>query len=72
MVKMVSLSNKAYEELKKIKNENESFSDVIIKLLNKNKNIDKFAGILSSENIYLDSVEKEIMIKRKNNYDRIE
>ncbi len=71
MVKMVSLSNKAYEELKKIKNENESFSDVIIKLLNKNKNIDKFAGILSSENICLDSVEKEIMDERKNNYGRI-
>ncbi len=72
MVKMVSLSNKAYEELKNRKNKNESFSDVILKLINNNnKNIDKFAGIFKFESKYLEKIGNEIINDRKSNYGRL-
>ncbi|MEM1546029.1 MAG: antitoxin VapB family protein [Candidatus Methanomethylicia archaeon] len=34
MTKVISLSNEAYKALKKIKRKNESFSDVILRLIN--------------------------------------
>ncbi len=70
MVKMVSLSNKAYEELKKIKNQDESFSDVILKLLENKNDIKKFAGLLKSEKETLESIEKSISNDRKINTGR--
>ena len=47
MVKPVSLSNEAYEVLSKMKTGNESFSDVVLRLAEKNKkkfNVADFAG----------------------------
>ena len=52
MVKVISLSNDAYEKLKSIKNE-KSFSEVVVELIEckkKNKkNIMKFAGIFKDD-----------------------
>jgi len=47
MVKPVSLSNEAYEVLSKMKSLGESFSDVVLRLAEKDKkkfNVDDFAG----------------------------
>lgn len=53
MVKVISLSNNAYEKLRAIKN-GKSFSEVVVELLEckkKNKkNIMKFAGIFKDDN----------------------
>ena len=47
MVKVISLSNKAYGTLKSLKGERESFSDVVLKIANKEKKTSllEFAGI---------------------------
>ena len=47
MVKVISLSNKAYEALKSLKKGENSFSDVILNLVNKEKKASllEFAGI---------------------------
>ena len=47
MVKVISLSNKAYGTLKSLKGERESFSDVVLKIVNKEKKTSllEFAGI---------------------------
>ncbi len=47
MVKVISLSNKAYETLKSLKKGKESFSDVVLELVNKEKksSLVEFAGI---------------------------
>ncbi len=68
MVKMVSLSNKAYEELKKLKNDDESFSDTVLRLIQK-KDIKKFEGILKN-NSKLTAIEKQIDNDRTNNVGR--
>ncbi len=65
---MVSLSNKAYEELKKLKNDDESFSDIVLKLIQK-KDIKKFEGILK-DNSKLTAIEKQIDNDRTNNAGR--
>ena len=70
MVKMVSLSNRAYEELKKIKGSDESFSAVIMKLLNNKNDITSFVGALKSEEDRLNGIEKSIMGDRKMNKGR--
>ncbi|MEM4310952.1 MAG: antitoxin VapB family protein [Nitrososphaerales archaeon] len=46
MTKVISLSDKAYESLKKIKGEGESFSDVVMRLIEKEraKPLTEFAG----------------------------
>ena len=47
MVKVVSLSNKAYENLKSLKGERESFSDVVLKIVNRERKTSllEFAGV---------------------------
>ncbi len=65
---MVSLSNKAYEELKKLKNDDESFSDTVLRLIQK-KDIKKFEGILKN-NSKLTAIEKQIDNDRTNNVGR--
>ena len=47
MVKVISLSNKAYESLKTLKEAKESFSDVVLKLADKEKkkSLLEFAGL---------------------------
>jgi predicted CopG family antitoxin len=73
MVKMVSLSNKAYSELKDVKNKDESFSDVILRLLkNSTKDIKRFAGILKDDKSELDWMEERISEDRKNNKGRFQ
>ena len=61
--KTISLKDSAYEALKSIKDENESFSDVIEKLTKeKTPDYSEFNGILSEETI--DSI-KEMKENRK-------
>jgi len=65
MVKMVSLSDNAYDSLKAIKEKNESFSDVIIKLIEKPKrDIMELAGAWG-DMPEMDAIFKDIAIKRK-------
>ena len=73
MVKRVSLSNKAYSELKDAKNNDKSFSDVILRLLGTNtKNIKQFAGILKNDKHELDEIEEGISEDRKNSKGRFQ
>lgn len=66
MVKVISLSNEAYEKLKKMK-EDKSFSESIIELIenkkNEKKNIMEFCGIWADDDKYWKNFKKEI---RKN------
>ena len=64
MVKPVSLSNKAYEVLSKMKTSEESFSDVILRLAEKKStDLSRFAGKWSNYN--LDELKKTIEKDRK-------
>ena len=68
MVKVISLSNDAYEKLKSIKNE-KSFSEVVVELIEckkKNKkNIMKFAGIFKNDKEW-EKIMKDTENDRKN------
>jgi predicted CopG family antitoxin len=68
MVKVISLSNDAYEKLKSIKNE-KSFSEVVVELVEckkKNKkNIMKFAGIFKDDKEW-EKIMKDTENDRKN------
>mgnify|MGYP001579232242 CR=1 FL=1 len=64
MTKIISISDEAYEKLKRMKNEM-SFSEIIIELtFEKTKdNLMKFAGMLSNEEA--DKIKKDIYSERK-------
>ncbi len=66
MTKVVSLSNKAYKMLKERKEEGESFSEVIMKLIERKKRVSltTFAGKWSGEDIdkVFDTIKKERMV----------
>lgn len=64
MTRVVSISDEAYNELKKLKN-GMSFSEIIIELSTARKkgNIAKYAGVLSKDEA--DKILKEIMEERK-------
>jgi predicted CopG family antitoxin len=68
MVKVISLSNEAYERLKSIKRD-KSFSEVVVSLINeskiKNKDVMKFAGAFKDKKKW-DDVKKIIEEDRKN------
>lgn len=66
MVKVISLSNEAYEKLKALKR-GKSFSEVVVKLVGerKKKNIMDFAGIFSDNADYWDEAKKRIYNARK-------
>ena len=68
MVKVISLSNEAYEKLKAIKNE-KSFSEVVVELVNCKKKdkkaFMKFAGIFKNDDEWYKNM-KEIIKNRKN------
>jgi len=68
MVKVISLSNDAYEKLKSIKNE-KSFSEVVVELIEckkKNKkNIIKFAGMFKGDKEW-EKIMKDTENDRKN------
>ncbi|MEK6914955.1 MAG: antitoxin VapB family protein [Nanoarchaeota archaeon] len=68
MVKMVSLSDKAYDRLK-VRKGLKSFSEVVVELTNekseKYKDIMKFAGIFKDNSDEWGRIEKEIYAERK-------
>jgi predicted CopG family antitoxin len=67
MVKVISLSNEAYEKLKAIKN-GKSFSEVVVELVEcrkkEKKDIMKFAGIFKEDEEWYGKM-KEILDNRK-------
>lgn len=67
MVKMVSLSDEAYDRLK-VRKGIKSFSEVVVELTNeksKNKDIMKFAGMFKDNSDEWERIEKEIYSERK-------
>ena len=66
MVKVISLSNEAYEKLKALKRD-ESFSDIVIKLISakKRKNIMDFFGIWKEDADEWEVIKKKIYEDRK-------
>ena len=59
MVKVISLSEEAYETLKEIKGESESFSDTVIKLAKKKKgNIMNVFGIAKEDKEFIKGLKK--------------
>ena len=71
MVKVISLSNTAYETLKSLKKKNDSFSDVVLNLIKKEKK----ASLLDFVGIWKDATEMDkifenILHERHNSRDR--
>ena len=66
MVQMVSLSDKAYSILKNIKGRNESFSDIVLKLVETPKKADimELAGAWKDMD-EMDSIFHDILDKRR-------
>ncbi|MFA5174356.1 MAG: antitoxin VapB family protein [Candidatus Pacearchaeota archaeon] len=64
MVKVISLSNDAYDRLKSIK-DNKSFSEIVVELIEckkKKRDISKFAGIFKNDEEWgkiMDNIEKD-------------
>ena len=67
MVKVISLSNDAYATLKGIKEKDESFSEVVLKLAHKNKkaSIMNFAGIWKDKPALAKTIKANIKEHRK-------
>ena len=65
--KTVSLSEEAYEKLRRVKKKGESFSQVIIRLTKRDENVTflDFAGAFSEGSKEWESIEKEIYNRRK-------
>ena len=64
MAKTIMVSNAVYAELKKLKDEEKSFSDVIIELIGKNEqktgyDLKKHFGVLKGDKEY-DAIQKEL------------
>ena len=68
MTKVISLSDKAYNTLKSLKNGKESFSEVVIRiaLSEKRRPIMDFAGKWKGNKTEADRIFKEIAQERKN------
>lgn len=58
MVKVISLSNEAYNNLKGIKSNKESFSDVVIKLTKKKSDITSLFGIAKKDKEFIRGLKK--------------
>ena len=67
MTKVISLSDEAYGSLKKMKGEDDSFSDVVMELTKerRKKNLMKFAGVWKDKP-EMDKIFEEIFAQRKN------
>jgi predicted CopG family antitoxin len=65
MTKVISLSDKAYAELKKRKGREESFSDVVLRMIENKRtgSLLKFAGVWSGEEF--DAIEKDLRKQRE-------
>ena len=66
MVKVISISNEAYESLKQIKGQTESFSDVILKLLKKKGNIMELFGCAKEDREFIKGLKKAEQQRDKN------
>ena len=63
-MKTISIRDDVYKKLAEMKEEGESFSDVIEKLLKrKNTNIKKYFGVLKNSEV-LDEIEKSLEMRR--------
>ena len=64
MTKIISISDEAYEELKRLKN-GMSFTEIIVSITKEKKksNLLKFVGVLSNEKA--EAIKKEIREERK-------
>ena len=71
MVKVISLSNPAYEKLKGMKQGQESFSDVVLKLVEKGKkkSLLEFAGVWKN-NPEMDIIFDKLTEERHKSQDR--
>ena len=67
MTKVISLSNSAYAEMKAMKREGESFSDVVHRIVHPapKKSIMEFAGILKDSAAEWEQIKKDIYESRK-------
>ncbi|MBD3283040.1 antitoxin [Candidatus Pacearchaeota archaeon] len=65
MTKVISLSDDAYNMLKDLKEEGESFSDVVRRIVKKKQNLLDFAGCWKGDKEELDMIEKKIYEDRK-------
>ena len=74
MTKPVTLSNKAYEALKKVKGKDMSFSDVVLKLIehsNSERDFNKFAGILKAQASELEKFKVQVEEERARNVEKV-
>jgi|TARA_B100001971_G_C18196880_1_gene542037 predicted CopG family antitoxin len=70
MVKVISLSNEAYEKLKAIKRD-KSFSEVVVELVdtdkeNRKQNLMKFAGVFAKDADKWEKIKQDIYRDREN------
>jgi len=63
-IKSLTVTEKAYDALKRQKRGNESFSEVILRISNEQRNAKQFFGILNAEPEEI-SEWKESMLKRR-------
>ncbi|EQB66926.1 MAG: antitoxin VapB family protein [Thermoplasmataceae archaeon] len=74
MTKPVTLSNEAYEALKKIKGKDMSFSDVVLKLVKQSMgthDFNKFAGTLKAQASELEKFKLQIEEDRERNVENM-
>jgi len=66
MTRVISLSDAAYHELEKLKKGGESFSDIVLKLVGKEKKpLTEFFGKWPGPKEELDKIEKGIYLRRR-------
>ncbi|MDO8428686.1 MAG: antitoxin VapB family protein [Candidatus Diapherotrites archaeon] len=67
MAKLIAVSEPAYQELKNLKKENESFSKVILRLTTqeKQKPLTYFSGLWKNEKEFIGQLEKMVTEDRK-------
>ncbi len=74
MTKPVTLSNAAYEALLKLKDKEASFSDVVLKLVDKydrKNDFKKFAGSLKAKSEDYERLKKQIERDREQNTEKL-
>ena len=74
MTKPVTLSNEAYEALKKVKGKDMSFSEAVLKLVensNPKKDFNKFAGALKAQARELEKFKLQIEEDRARNDEKM-
>ena len=74
MTKPVTLSNAAYEALRKVKGKDMSFSDAVLKLVEQSNNrqdFNKFAGALKAQGNELEKVKLQIEEDRTRNVEKM-